>query len=365
MTRIKEITDTLESFAPLAVQESYDNSKLLVGNSDWDVKGILLTLDCTEAVVEEAIAKGCNLIVAHHPIIFSGLKSITGKNYIERTVLKAIKNDIAIYACHTNLDNVKNGVSYHIAKKLNLNKISVLHAKSKTLLKLETYCPQNTSITVLEALKNAGAGAIGNYYGCSFTSEGTGRFIGDANSTPFIGKKHELEEVKEDKIEVILPFYLKNKVIAALKDSHPYEEVAYFLNEIINSNQDLGSGTIAELPKEMELFDFFDLIKDKLGAKIIRHTEPKNKKVKKVAICGGSGSFLLNHAISAGADVFITADFKYHEFFDAENKLVIADIGHYETESNTKELFFEILKEKFTNIAMVFTETNTNPVNYY
>lgn len=365
MTTISEIINHLESFAPLVYQESYDNSGLLTGDKTWIVSGALLTLDCTEKVVEEAIAKKCNLIIAHHPIIFGGLKSITGKNYVERTIIKAIKNDIAIYACHTNLDHVKGGVSFHMAKTLGLKNVKVLQPKFNTLLKLETYCPKSDSSKVLKALSEAGAGSIGEYSGCSFSFEGTGRFMPSDAANPFLGKRNVAEEVKEDKIEVLLPIALKVKVLNALKANHPYEEVAYFLHAVENKNQDIGGGTIGVLEEEMNIMDFFDLLKDKLGAQNIRYTKSQKTKVKKIALCGGSGSFLLQNAKHADADVFVSSDFKYHEFFDAENEIVIADIGHYETESHTKELFYEILKEKFTNIALVFTETYTNPVNYY
>lgn len=365
MSTIKDITTVLEQFAPLSLQESYDNCGLLTGSFDTEVTSALLTLDCTEDVVNEAIEKGCQLIIAHHPIIFSGLKSLTGKNYIEKTIIKAIKNDIAIYAYHTNLDNVKEGVNYKIATKLGLKNLSILSPKSNNLIKLETYCPKENTNAILNALEKAGAGAIGAYSGCSFTSIGEGRFTGNAASNPTIGTPNQAEKVEESKIEVLVPKHLQNTVLQALKTSHPYEEVAYFLHAISNVNQDIGSGMIGELKEEIDLYQFFDFIKEEFEVKTIKHTASTKNKIKRIAVCGGSGSFLIQNAINAKADLFISSDIKYHEFFDAENKLVIADIGHYETESCTKELFFEILKEKFINIALVFSRTYTNPVNYY
>lgn len=365
MTTIKDIIKVIEDFAPPSLQESYDNSGLLTGNKSSKVTKVILTLDCTEEVVNEAIETGCNLIVAHHPIIFSGLKSLTGKNYVERTIIKAIKNDIAIYACHTNLDHVKYGVNYKICSKLGLKNLSILSPKSNTLLKLETYCPQNATQSILKALNKAGAGEIGNYSACSFTTVGTGRFTGNESSNPTIGTQKIPEEVIEDKIELLVPIHLQYKIISALKESHPYEEIAYYLQPIINQPQEIGSGMIGELENEMDVFEFFDLIKSEFQVQYIKHTNIVKNKIKRVAVCGGAGSFLLKNAINAKADIFLTSDFKYHEFFDAENKLVITDIGHYETESCTKELFFEIISEKFVNIALVFSKSYTNPVKYY
>ena len=365
MIAIKEIIKVIEDFAPPSLQESYDNSGLLTGDKSSKVTKVLLTLDCTEEVVNEAIDTGCNLIVAHHPIIFSGLKSLTGKNYIERTIIKAIKNDIAIYACHTNLDHVKNGVNYKISNKLGLKNLSILSPKSNTLLKLETYCPQSATQNLLKALGEIGVGEIGNYASCSFTIVGTGRFTGNEGSNPNIGTPLIPEEVIEDKIEVLVPIHLKHTVISILQENHPYEEVPYYLKQILNQNQDIGSGMIGELEDEIDIFKFFDFVKKEFDVQYIKHTNIIKNKIKRIAVCGGAGSFLLNNAINAKADIFLSSDFKYHEFFDAENKLVIADIGHYETESCTKELFYELLSEKFTNIALVFSKTYTNPVKYY
>lgn len=365
MTQIKKIIQVIEDFAPPSLQESYDNSGQLTGDRNLECTGVLLTLDCTEIIVQEAIEKGCNLIIAHHPIVFSGLKSLTGKNYIERTIILAIKHDIVLYACHTNLDNVKHGVNYHIASLLGLKNVRTLSPKKSQLLKLETFVPQTHTKEILTALKSTGAGSIGEYFGCSFTSEGTGRFTGTTNSNPTIGSPNIEETVKEDKIEVVFSKHQKGTIINALKQAHPYEEVACYLHEIENTNPDIGSGIIGELEQSVPLNTFFDSLKSELGASVVKHTNPVKDQVKKIAVCGGSGSFLLGHAKGANADVFVTSDFKYHEFFDADNKLVIADIGHYETESNTKALFYGILKEKFVNIALVLSESSTNPVKYY
>jgi dinuclear metal center YbgI/SA1388 family protein len=365
MSTVKEIIQIIEDFAPIQLQENYDNSGLLVGDYNQKVEKVLTTLDCTEAIVQEAIDKNCELIIAHHPIIFGGLKSLTGKNYIEKTIIAAIKNNISIYACHTNLDNVKRGVNHKLAEKIGLQNTKILSPKTQTLLKLETFCPKNDAKKVREALSKAGAGAIGNYFGCSFSSEGIGRFTGNEFSNPTIGEVLKEEQVSEEKIEVVLPKHLQSKVLKALFEAHPYEEVAYFLTEISNQNPDIGSGMIGELETEMETQVFFDYLKEKLNLQTFKFTHSNKTKIKTVALCGGSGSFLIKTAKTQGADVFISSDIKYHEFFDGENELKIIDIGHYETETYTKELFYDILKEKITNIAVVFAETNTNPVNYY
>lgn len=363
--KIQDILSHLETLAPRAYQESYDNSGLLTGNKTWEVTGALVTLDCTEAVVEEAISKQCNLIIAHHPIIFKGLKKLTGSNYIERTILKAIKHDIAIYAIHTNLDNVHTGVNRKIANKIGLQKLQILAPRKDTLTKLSTFIPDGHVDAVLNDLHEAGAGHIGNYQNCSFRVDGTGTFKPSTEAKPRIGFANEQEYVKETRVEVIFPDYLEDKIIAGLRKSHPYEEVAYYLTPLHNDNQEVGAGMMGELEEAMEPGAFLKRLKNKMSLTVIRHTALLNRKVKKVAICGGSGSFLLPMALAAGADFFVTADFKYHEFFDADGHLTIADIGHYESEVYTKDLIAELLTKKFPTFAVNFSATITNPISYY
>lgn len=364
MAKIKDITHYLESIAPRDYQESYDNSGLLTGSQDDEVKGILLTLDTTEEVVKEAIKKQCNLIISHHPIIFKGLRSLTGKNHVERTILEAIKNNIAIYAIHTNLDNVNAGVNKKLGESIGLEKLQILVPKKGSLSKLVTFIPEDKTDQVLEKLHNAGAGNIGKYKNCSFRIEGTGTFMPTEGADPYIGSKGNLEKVRETRVEVIFPKYLEDKIITTLLKAHPYEEVAYYLSHLDNAYPEIGSGMLGELKLEMEPKAFLLHLKDRLKLQTIRHTTFINKPVKKVAVCGGSGSFLLPAAKKAGADVFVTADFKYHEFFDAEGQIIIADIGHYESEVNTKELLRDILQEKFSNFALILSETVTNPISY-
>jgi dinuclear metal center YbgI/SA1388 family protein len=362
--KINEVVQIIEEIAPLSYQESYDNSGLIVGGYHDEVTGVLICLDSTEEVVDEAITNNCNLIIAHHPILFSGLKKLNGSNYIEKTILKAIKNDIAIYAAHTNLDNAYNGVNYKIAEKLGLKNCKPLVSKKNLLNKLVVFCPLTHSEQVRNAMFEAGAGAIGDYKECSFNSIGEGTFKPLGNASPFVGTKNELHTEKEVRIEVVVQSYLLGKVLSAMIDAHPYEEVAYDVLRLENRMGNVGSGLIGELEDEIDEISFLESLKKDLKTDCIRHTNLLNKKVKKVALCGGAGSFLLPDAIRSGADIFITGDFKYHQFFDAENKIIIADVGHYESEQFTKELIYDILTKKITNFAVRLSEINTNPINY-
>ncbi|OYU97023.1 MAG: Nif3-like dinuclear metal center hexameric protein [Bacteroidetes bacterium B1(2017)] len=363
--KINDLCSYLEQVCPLSYQESYDNCGLLVGSGQTEITKALLTLDCTEEVIEEAIEMGCNLIIAHHPIIFAGLKKLTGATYIERTVIKAIQNNIAIYAIHTNLDNILGGVNSKFAERLGLTGLQILDPKAGILQKLVSYVPKSHSNLVLTSLFEAGAGSIGNYSECSFASEGLGSFKANTKATPFIGEigKRHLEE--ETKLEVVFPSPIQGKVVSALLTAHPYEEVAYDIFPLLNKSSEIGSGLIGELPKPMEEQEFLAYLKEKMDLKTLRYTRFNSQKISKVAICGGAGSFLLKKAISQGAQAFISSDFKYHEFFDAENRLLIADIGHYESEKFTKSLLSELILEKFPTFAILLSKTDTNPVNYY
>ncbi len=362
--KIKDIISCLENFAPLSFQESYDNSGLIIGNPNSEVTSALISIDVTEEVIDEAIEKNINLIISHHPIIFNGLKKITGDNYIEKLVIKAIKNDIAIYAFHTNLDSVEDGVNSRICNKLGLKNCRILKALKGELKKIVTFVPVQHAKKVRMALFNAGAGYIGDYNQCSYNVEGKGTFNALDNTKPFVGKKGELHFEDEIRIETIFPKHLQNKIISSLKNAHPYEEVAYDIYPLDNKYDKAGIGMIGDLKNEIDEKDFLKNIKNIFKTNTIRYTKLLNKKIKKVAVCGGSGSFLLNDAICQKADIFISGDFKYHQFFDADNKILIADIGHFESEQFTVEIIYEILKKNLPKFAAQITKINTNPINY-
>ncbi len=365
MIKIAEVIRYLEMLAPPAYQEGYDNAGLLTGNASWEATGILLTLDVTEEVVEEAVRKKANLIVAHHPIVFKGLRRITGSTYVERVVLAAIQQRIAVYAIHTNLDNVAAGVNRMLATRLGLTDLRILAPKTQVLEKLTFFVPVAHTQSALEAVHQAGAGIIGNYSNCSFRTEGTGTFRPEEGAAPAIGRVDGLEEVRENRVEVMCPMYLRRQVLAALKKAHPYEEVAYYVQALENENQEVGAGMTGLLKAPLPVGAFLDLLKTNLQLPVIKYTRPVHGLVRKIALCGGSGSFLLKDAKKAGADVFITADFRYHDYFDAENQLMICDIGHYESEVYTKDLLFNYLSEKINNFALYLSEVNTNPVLYH
>jgi len=362
---ISDIVAFLESLAHPSLQESYDNAGLITGHAGQPCTGIICSLDVTEEVIAEAVSKGCNMIVAHHPIIFRGLKRINGSNYVERTIIAAIRNDIAIYAIHTNLDNVLHGVNGRMAAMLGLEKTAVLAPKEGTLRKLFTFAPADRAAEVREALFVAGAGHIGNYSECSFNSDGTGTFTAGEGTDPYVGKTGQQHHERETRIEVIYPVHLENRIVSALKWAHPYEEPAYDLVPLANTHAATGAGLVGQLPEAMEEKQFLGKLKSVFRLAVVRHSPLTGKKVQRVALCGGAGSLLISKALRARADVYITADMKYHEFFDAEGQMLIADIGHYESEQFTVNLLQEVLEEKFLTFAVLKTTVNTNPVQYF
>ena len=362
---IKQVTDILEELAPLAYAEDFDNVGLLVGNSQFEVTGILVTLDTLEDVVDEAIEKKCNLIVSFHPIIFGGLKRLTGSNYVQRVVIKAIQHNIAIYSMHTALDNSKQGVNAKICEVLNLKNTSILIPQKGTIKKLTTYVPKNEAQKLKDMLFKSGAGAIGNYSNCSFSIDGVGSYKAGENANPTKGKIGETHFEEEIQIHITYSKSIEQKVINALIQNHPYEEVAYELQTLDNLNQNIGMGMVGELENSLDEREFLVLLKEKMNATCIRHSELLGKKVKKIAVLGGSGAFAISAAKTVNADVFVSADIKYHQFYEAEHKLVIADIGHYETEQFTKNLLVDYLTKKIPNFAIRLSDCKTNPIKYF
>jgi dinuclear metal center YbgI/SA1388 family protein len=362
---IQEIIKHLETVAPPALQEGYDNSGLLVGDASAEANGALVCLDVTEAVVEEARANGCNLIIAHHPVIFGGLKRLTGSTWVERTVMAAIRHHIAIYAIHTNLDNVQHGVNARIAERLGLTATRILSPMKGRLRKLFTFAPHADADKVRQAMFDAGAGHIGNYDQCSFNTEGTGTFRGSEGTNPHVGERGKQHHEPETRIEVIYPEWREAAILHALRTAHPYEEVAYDIVPLANAYQETGAGMVGRLPESMAPEAFLRHLKERMATGCIRYTAFPEVKVETVALCGGSGSFLLPQAIACGAQAFITADFKYHQFFDTEGMLSVLDIGHYESERFTIDLLAELVQENFPTFAVRITSTNTNPVKYF
>jgi len=362
---VQDIIQHLENIAPADLQENYDNAGLITGNAAWECTGALIALDVTEDVIDEAIRKKCNLVIAHHPIVFGGLKKITGRNYVERTVIAAIKQDIAIYAIHTNLDNVINGVNGRIADRIGLVNREILAPKKGVLRKIQVFVPVEQAEQVRTSIFRAGAGNIGNYSECSFTTAGEGTFKAGTGAHPFLGSIGERYTAQEVKIEMVYPVWQEKGVLKAMFAAHPYEEVAYDIFEMHSELPGAGSGLIGNLPKPVAGKEFLQLLKNSFGLQVVKHTPLKGNMVSKVAVCGGAGSFLIKTAIAAGADYYVSGDIKYHEFFDADGRIVVADIGHYESEQYTIELLFDILKEKYPTFAVLKTEINTNPVQYF
>ena len=361
---IREVANYIEELAPLNYAEDFDNVGLLVGTYNTEITGILVTLDTLEETVEEAITKNCNLIVSFHPIIFGSLKKLNGNSYVERVVLKAIKNDIAIYATHTALDNSKNGVSAKMCEVLGLHKTKILIPKKGIIKKLTTYVPVKNATALRNSLFLANAGTIGNYDNCSFNIEGQGTFEGNDNSNPVLGEKGKLHTEKEIKISIVFESKNEANILNALQENHPYEEVAYEIVTTENLHQNIGMGMIGEMSLEMDEKDFLIYLKNRMKTDCVRHSAFINKKIKKVAVLGGSGSFAISNAKKAGADAYISADFKYHEFFKAENTILLADIGHYESEQFTKNLLVDYLTKKISNFAVILSEKSTNPIYY-
>jgi len=359
------ITDYIESLIPLELQEDYDNSGLILGNPDEEIKGVLLCLDITEEVLDEAIKKECNVIISHHPLIFKSIKRITDSDEEQRIILKAIRNNIAVYALHTNLDNSIAGLNALLCRKIGIKDYKILQPSRNMLKKLVTFCPHEFAEKVRMALFDAGAGHIGNYDCCSYNIQGQGTFRASDQAQPFVGEKNKLHYEDETRIEVIFPSFLEKNLIKTLTENHPYEEVAFDIYSLQNTYEKSGAGLVGELEQEEDLNIILNRIKEITGIPVIRHSSPLRKKIKRVALCTGSGSFLIPEAIHAGSDLFLTADMKYHDFFRSQKKIILADIGHYESEQFVKEWIYSILIEKFSTFAVLISETNTNPVKYY
>ncbi len=361
---VREVCKIIEEFAPVGYQESYDNSGLLVGSLDSLVNGVLISLDVTPEVVDDALVKGANLIIAHHPVIFSDIKRLTGSTYTEKTLIKAIKNGISIYCAHTNLDSVWNGVSIAFANRIGLINTRILSPASDQLVKLTSFVPHENVDEVRAAMFNAGAGHIGEYDQCSFNLEGKGTFRASDAANPHVGEKGILHQEPETRVEVIVPKPILPKVIQALMVAHPYEEVAYDVYPLLNKNPRVGLGVFGKLPVAQDENTFLKKIKNTFQVGCLKHSPLLGKPIEKVAFCGGSGASLLKHAKALSADVFITADIKYHQFFDAEREIILVDMGHFESEQIAIDIFYELITKKIPTFAVQKSSVKTNPINY-
>jgi len=365
MLQISELTSYLESIFSPAVQENYDNSGMQTGNSFRQVSSALVCLDVTEEVLQEAIEKNCQLIISHHPMIFGGLKKLTSGNKTERLVEFAIKNDLAVYALHTNADNTFPGLNSYLASKLNLSEVKILSPREGGLRKLVTFCPVEQAEQVREAMFKAGAGFIGEYDSCSFNTEGFGTFRGSDKTNPFAGEQGKLHTEKEIRIETIFPDYLQSKVLSALFGNHPYEEVAFDIYRLENENPLTGSGAVGYLNEPLSAQSFLAFVKSVFGVSLLRYSGSTDRMIHKVALCGGSGSFLIGKAKSVKADAYVTADLKYHDFEYGQNDFLLIDAGHYETEMFFSEYIIDLIKKKFSNFAIHFSNSGKNVVKYF
>ena len=362
--RIKEILQAIEQLAPLPLQDDFDNSGLQVGDQGKEATGVLLAIDVTENVVEEAIALGCNLIISHHPIAFRPFKSLTGKTYVERCIMMAIRHDIVIYAAHTNLDNALGGVNYKLAEMLELQQVNILQPRSGALLKFVTTVPVQYAESVRNALFNAGAGHIGNYDSCSYNLMGEGTFRAREGASPHVGEIDALHFEPEVRIETVIPVMKREEVLRALLAVHPYEEPVYDLYPIANEWPQNGSGVVGVLPEPMPEQEVLYLLKDIFNLPTIRHSKIQGKEIRDVALCGGAGAFLIPRAVTYGADAFVTGEAKYNDFYDVEGRILLAVVGHYESEISTKEIFFDLLSKKFPTFALHKSAFDSNPVKY-
>ena len=365
MISIKDIVDEIEKFAPTAYQESYDNSGLITGDPETEAKGVLLCFDVTEKIVDEAICKNLNMIVSHHPVIFYGLKRLTGKTPTERIIIKAVKNDAAIYCAHTNLDSVSGGISTTLARKLGLEDIKILSPKQNRLLKLSVFAPCDHAETVRSAMFAAGAGTIGKYDCCSYNTEGYGTFRAGEGARPFVGTSGEYHREPETLVQILTERSKLNDVLKAMLSAHPYEVPAYDIFALENKLENVGLGAVGNLPEALSCNEFFDRLKNVLDVKCLRHSHPAKDSIRRVAVCGGSGTELLSQAVSSGADVFVTGNCKYHQFADFAREIISVDAGHFETECFAVEIFYDLIHKKFPNFAVCLSEHISNPILYY
>ncbi|MBP5687674.1 MAG: Nif3-like dinuclear metal center hexameric protein [Muribaculaceae bacterium] len=361
--KVKEITDAIEAVAPLYLQESWDNSGMQVGDQDSEVTGVVLCTDVREEIVDEAIERGANMIISHHPLLFRGLKKIVGRSYQERIVAKAIKNDITIYCAHTNMDSAVGGVNFKMAEKLGMTGVRVLDPQQGTQRKIVVFVPTEAVAMVEKAMCDAGAGRLGNYDNCTYSMNGEGHYRALDGAEPWAGKVGEKHSEPEVRLEVLVHKALCGRVVAAMIKAHPYEEPAFDIIALENGDKYAGLGVIGDVEPQ-DARGFLEKVKNAFEVEAVRYSGNLDRQVRRVAMCGGAGADFIGLAMSQGADVYITGDMKYHEFQGNEERIILADIGHYESEHYTKEIFYDIISKKNPNFAVDFAKSEKNQVKY-
>ena len=362
---ISEFIRQLSTKIRFSYAEDFDNVGLLCGRPEQELRGVLVCHDALESVVQEAIEKGCNCIVAFHPIIFSGLKSITGKSYVERAVMLALENKIAIIAVHTAWDNDFYGVNHGIAKALGLRHLQVLIPKKDALSQLRFFVPVEAAEQVRSAIFATGAGTIGQYADCSFNIHGTGTFLPLEKASPAYGEVGTWEQVSEMEVQILVENWQLPAAIQAMKDAHPYEEVAYYVTSLRNENHHAGLGQFGLLDEEMSAQEFLSECRAVFDVPVIRTSSHFTGRIRKVAVLGGSGASGISAAKKLGCDAYVSSDFKYHDFFQGDENFLLADVGHFESERFVSQQLADVISNILPTFAVLKSETKTNPVNYF
>ena len=361
---IEELTTFIEDKFPLSQQESYDNCGLIVGDPKKTVKKVLLALDCTEQVIKEAKLKKADVIITHHPLMFSSINKLTANDYEGSLIIKLIKSDIALYAVHTNLDNSINGINKYLALKLGLKNLQILVGKEKTFKKIITFVPKAYSQKVITALSAAKAGNIGLYSHCAFVTEGSGCFKPEKGAKPFLGELSKINQVEEVKLEMVFASENQKMIENSLKKAHPYEQPAFDIIELANPNPDIGAGIYGDLPAQINTAEFLKLVKTKLNLSYIRQSNSAKKFISKVAICSGAGFFVFEQAKRLNVDALVTSEIKHHEFLAAENNILLCDIDHHEGEIAAVNILDQIL-QKLENIDTLISKHNLSPAQIF
>ena len=363
---IKDVTTFLEQKFPLYLQEDFDNCGVQCGDVRQEISGAMVCFEMSEQVIDEAIDKGCNLVISHHPLMLKrGICKIVPTDRVGAMICKALAHNMVLYSMHTNIDSGEGGGNDAFAEKLRLRNVKVLEPHKGMYRKLVVFVPKENAETLKSALFAVGCGVQGNYDSCGYTLHGQGQFRPLEGANPHIGEENHLEHVDEERVEMIYPTGLQRAVVQAIYDNHPYEEPAFDLLPLENESRTIGLGRIGELPKELPVSDFLGYLKDNLGFIHCRYCGDETKMIRKVAVCGGGGSSFIDLAIASGADAYVSGDFKYHDFFKSYQKTLLVDIGHYEGEFFIKNIIFNLLNEKFSTFATLISKMESLEVKFF